>query len=68
MEEEHFAWAIQGVEAAFQFVPPEHRAYLREQVLAGFDDFARCHTEFFQRALDGELTPRGQDAVTARGG
>ena len=51
VEVDHFGWAVQGVDEAFRYVPERHHAYLREQVLEGFDDFARCHSEFFQRAL-----------------
>lgn len=53
VEVDHFGWALQGVNEAFRYVAPRHHAYLREQVLEGFDEFARCHGEFFQRALGG---------------
>jgi len=50
VEADHFEWAVAGVKEAFRYTPPQHHAYLREQVLRGFDDFARCHTEFFENA------------------
>jgi hypothetical protein len=48
VEEEHFEWAVTGVKQGFRFVPARHHAYLRSQVLAGFDRFAACHQEFFE--------------------
>jgi hypothetical protein len=49
VEWDHFTWAVEGVELAFQFTPPERRAEFRQQVFLGFDDFARDHAEFFKR-------------------
>ncbi len=47
-EADHFDWAVQGVHRAFRYTPPDRRAALRQQVLLGFQDFARDHAEFFQ--------------------
>jgi hypothetical protein len=49
VEMDHFDWAVQGVREAFRYTDPEDHDYLREQVLGGFADFARCHTELFGR-------------------
>jgi hypothetical protein len=48
VEHDHFEWAVQGVREAFRYTAKRHHEYLREQVLVGFEDFARCHTEFFR--------------------
>ena len=52
VEWDHFKWAVEGVELAFRYTPPERRAEFRQQVLLGFDDFARDHAEFFQRVSE----------------
>jgi hypothetical protein len=48
VEVDHFDWAVAGVREAFRYTPARHHAYLRGQVLGGFDDFAACHREFFE--------------------
>lgn len=51
-EEDHFKWALQGVEIAFRFVPqPEHHL-LRHCVMEGYQAFVRDHQEFFERVTD----------------
>lgn len=52
VEADHFEWAVQGVREAFRYTDPKHQAYLQKQVLLGFDEFARCHTEFFESCED----------------
>ncbi|MED5372139.1 MAG: hypothetical protein VX899_14065 [Myxococcota bacterium] len=47
VEHDHFEWAVQGVQRAFDYTPTEQHAALRQQVLLGFGDFARDHAEFF---------------------
>jgi hypothetical protein len=47
-EADHFDWAVQGVERAFRYMPPEQHDALRRQVILGFKDFAWDHEEFFQ--------------------
>ena len=49
-EADHFAWAVKGVNLAFQYAPPQEHDELRHQVHAGFVDFVYDHREFFQRA------------------
>ena len=51
VEADHFEWAVQGVREAFRYTRPADHAYLREQVLAGYAEFARCHAELFERVL-----------------
>jgi hypothetical protein len=50
VEADHFAWAVKGVTTAFAYVPAEEAAALRDQVLAGFADFARDQHEFVAHA------------------
>jgi hypothetical protein len=50
VEADHFDWAMQGVRAALQYVPPEAHAALEARVLEGFADFAETHRRFFEHA------------------
>ncbi len=50
-EADHFAWAVQGVNLAFRYVPADLHAELVHQVEEGFRAFARDHDEFFTRVL-----------------
>ena len=50
VEMDHFEWAAGGVRAGLALAPADLREELREEVLEGFSDFARCHTEFFERS------------------
>lgn len=49
VEGDHFAWAVKGAEEALRFTLPAHRDFLHDQILLGFDEFARCHLAFFER-------------------
>ncbi len=46
-EADHFAWATQGVNLAFQYVDPALHADLQREVELGFLDFAHDQREFF---------------------
>ncbi len=50
-EADHFAWAVRGVNLAFQYVPTSLHDELRHQVAEGYLAFARDHDEFFSRSL-----------------
>ena len=46
-EADHFAWATAGVTLALKYSDPSEHDALRDQVFAGYRDFARDHDEFF---------------------
>jgi hypothetical protein len=47
VEADHFEWATQGVNAAFDFIDPAQRAAMLAQVEQGFAAFAQDHRIFF---------------------
>jgi hypothetical protein len=49
-EADHFDWALRGLVMGAGYVSKDHTEELRAQVLAGFEQFAREHDEFFARA------------------
>ena len=49
VEFDHFQWAVEGVEKAFEYTPSFEHEAMRDQVIAGFIDFAGDHAEFFGR-------------------
>jgi hypothetical protein len=51
-EADHFDWAMRGVRAAFEFTDASLANSMRSELLAGFDDFASQHDEFFARAAE----------------
>lgn len=50
-EADHFAWAVEGVNLAFRYVPSSLHDELRHQVEEGYLAFARDHDEFFTHVL-----------------
>ena len=50
VEMDHFSAATAGAEEAFRYTPRDQHAPLLEELLAGFDEFAACHHDFFSRA------------------
>lgn len=50
VEMDHFEWAVGGVRSGLSLIPADLREEMREEVLEGFVDFARNHTEFFERS------------------
>lgn len=57
-EADHFDWAMRGVKAAFGYVDPASTSALRAELLGGFEEFARQHDEFFEKAI-GPDAPSG---------
>ena len=47
VERDHFEWAVQGVQKGFFYTPKGQHEEMREQIMRGFGDFARDHSEFF---------------------
>ena len=50
-EADHFEWAMRGLKIAFGYVEPSLADALRGEVIAGFEEFARQHDEFFAKTL-----------------
>ncbi len=48
-EEEHFAWALRGVDTAFRYSPAGEHELLEAKVREGYLKFAKDHQEFFAR-------------------
>jgi hypothetical protein len=53
VEADHFDWAMRGVRSAMNYVSPELRPALAEQVYRGFADFVDDHAEFFESVARG---------------
>ncbi|MEM9069682.1 MAG: hypothetical protein AAGE52_14315 [Myxococcota bacterium] len=51
-EADHFAWAVEGADLAFRFVPSDLHAELRRELNEGYLEFARDHDGFFDRVLE----------------
>lgn len=49
VEADHFAWAIKGVHEAFRYSPLAEHAALKDEVLAGFVDFAHDQRAFLSK-------------------
>ncbi len=49
VEAEHFELALGGVTEGFRYVDLALRPSLRQEALRGFEEFATCHAEFFDR-------------------
>lgn len=47
VEADHFNWAVKGLRRGFRFSDPAALPALKEQVLVGFDAFAKDHATFF---------------------
>lgn len=48
VEEDHFAWAVQGVERGYRYTDSALHPLIQDQLHLGFGDFARDHRIFFE--------------------
>lgn len=51
VEADHFAWAVQGINHAFEYTNKDLHPMLKKWVLDGFKNFEEDHQEFFKNVM-----------------